>query len=274
MPHARLPIGEVRPPSRTSGARLRGGYGVLSTRPLHILAFLSPLILLYELGSILYLSDDHGALIETIRAWRMLSAFFEAFGVAGFYLPGVALATVLLIWHFLERDRCAVRPAVLAGMLMESIGWVLPLLVLTVLAQRLLPGNPVPGPAAGTPMQALQAMSWQAKTTISIGAGLYEELLFRMILIAGVHLILVDMCKSGEVLGRTAAVLVSTAAFALYHDVRLSGGGVNIAALLHYLIAGLYFALLYLFRGFGIAAAVHALFDILVLILLPIPPVG
>lgn len=271
MAPSQLPLGEVRPPARTSGARLRGGYGVLSTRPLHILAFLSPLIVIYELGSIMYLSDSHGALIETIRAWKILSGFFEAFGVAGFYLPGVALATVLLVWHFLERDRCAVRPAVLVGMLMESIGWVLPLLVLTVLLQRLLPGNPPPAPAVGAPVQALQALSWQAKLTISIGAGLYEELLFRMILIAGVHLVLVDMCKAGELLGRTVAVLVSTAAFALYHDVRISGGGVNTAALLHYLLAGLYFALLYLFRGFGIAAAVHALFDILVLILLPGP---
>jgi hypothetical protein len=269
-----MPLGEVRPPARTSGARLRGGYGVLSTRPLHILAFLSPLIVIYELGSILYLSDSHGTLIETIRAWRMLSGFFEAFGVAGFYLPGVALATVLLIWHLLERDRCAVRPAVLVGMFMESIGWVLPLLVMTVLAQRMLPGDSVPPAAAVAPPETLQALSWQARATISIGAGLYEELLFRMILIAGVHLVLVDLCKSGEVLGRTVAVLVSTAAFALYHDVRISGGGVNVGALLHYLLAGLYFAVLYLFRGFGIAAAVHAMFDILVLILLPAPVAG
>lgn len=270
MPSSQLPIGEVRPPARTSGARLRGGYGVLSTRPLHILAFLSPLIAVYEFGSIYYLSDSHGALIETIRAWKMLATFFEAFGVAGFYLPGVALATVLLIWHFLERDRCAVRPGVLVGMLMESIGWVLPLLVITVVAQQLLPGH-TPAPAVGAPIQTLQALPWQARLTISIGAGLYEELLFRMILIAGIHLLLVDLCKFGELLGRTAAVLFSTAAFALYHDVHFSGGGVNYAALLHYLVAGLYFALLYLFRGFGITAAVHALFDIFVLILIPAP---
>jgi hypothetical protein len=273
MPRAQIPLGEVRPPARTSGARLRGGYGVLSARPLHILAFLSPLIIVYELGSILYLSDHHGAMIETIRAWKILSGFFEAFGVAGFYLPGVALATVLLLWHVLERDRWAVRPAVLLGMLMESIGWVLPLLVLTVLVQRLLPGGEgAIQPAAGASGQALLDMPWQARLTISIGAGLYEELLFRMILIAGVHLVLVDLCRSGETIGRMAAVLISTAAFAFYHDVRLADGTVNVAAVAHYLLAGLFFAILYLFRGFGITASVHALFDILVLILLPAPP--
>ncbi len=267
MARGQLQIGEVRPPARTSGARLRGGYGVLSTRPLHILAFLSPLILLYELGSIFFLSDSSGQLVETIRAWKILAGFFEAFGVAGIYLPGVALVTVLLVWHFLERDRWAVRPAVLAGMFMESIGWVLPFLVLTVLLRRALPDHVLPAAAGSTP--DLLAMPWQAKLTISIGAGLYEELLFRMILIAGVHLILVDLCKSGELIGRAVAVAVSTVAFALYHDVRLPGGGVNAGALLYYLVAGLYFALLYLFRGFGITAAVHALFDIFVLVLLP-----
>jgi membrane protease YdiL (CAAX protease family) len=254
------------PPRRTSGARLRAGYGLLSTRPLHILVFLSPLIILYELGSVLYLSDSHGALIETIRAWKILSSFFEAFGVVGFYLPGVALATVLLIWHFFERDRFAVRPAVLMGMAMESVGWVLPLLVLTVLLQRALPGDGVPPPAAGAPAQALMEMTWQARLTISLGAGIYEELLFRMILIAIVHFLAVDLFRLREGLGRSLAVLVSAGAFALYHDVGLPGGGIDPGALLYFLLAGVYFAVLYLFRGFGIVVGVHAVFDVFVLI--------
>lgn len=256
---------------RTSGARLRAGYGVLSTRPLHILAFLSPLILLYELGSFLYLSDSHGAMIETIRAWKILSGFFEAFGVVGFYLPGVALATVLLIWHFFERDRTAVRPVVLAGMAMESVGWVLPLLMLTVLLQRALAGDAPLPPAAGAPPQALLEMTWQARLTISLGAGLYEELLFRMILIAVVHFLAVDLFRLGEAAGRTAAILVSAGAFALYHDVGAPAGGIDAAALLYFLLAGVYFAVLYLFRGFGIVVGVHAMFDVFVLLFAPGP---
>ena len=91
-----------RPP-RHAGHRAPEPYARASKAPLHVLVFLLPLVIAYEIGSALYLSGAGGAPAETIRATKILSRFFESFGAAGLYLPGVALVAVLLIWHVLER---------------------------------------------------------------------------------------------------------------------------------------------------------------------------
>src|SRR5436190_7062429 len=99
----------------------RTGYAWVSTRPLHVLLFLLPLMAAYELGSIRYLSDPGHGVIETIGARKILTDFFNTFGVAGYYLPPVVLSFVLLLWHVLEKDRWKVQGSVLLGMLMESV---------------------------------------------------------------------------------------------------------------------------------------------------------
>ena len=56
--------------------------------------------------------------------------------------------------------------------------------------------------------------------SISIGAGLYEELLFRMMLIAVLHTLLVDVGKLASPVGATIAVVISAAAFTAYHPLK------------------------------------------------------
>lgn len=236
-------------------------YWLLSTRPLHVLVFLAPLVALYELGSVFFLADDKSGLSETIGARKILVDFFDAFGAATLYLPGVALVVVLMVWHLLERDRWAVRAGVLVGMAAESVLWTAPLLVLGLLLAQSGKAH-----AAATSLDPLAALPWQGRLTLSIGAGLYEELLFRLILIALVHFVLVDLARLRNTVGGVVAVLVSAVAFALYHDVSAAGGGIDLKLAGFYAVAGLYFALLFVLRGFGIVVAVHALYDVVVLV--------
>lgn len=250
------------------GRRDEHGYAKLSMRPLHILVFLLPLIIAYEVGSVRFLSHQAHGTIETIKAHSILLAFFQDFGIAGRFLPALTLLTVLLVWHVLNGDSWRIRPAFLGGMLMESVAWTIPLMVLVALIDLL--GNGLGAPPAAT-LQAtssLAAMSDQAKITISLGAGLYEELLFRMIGIAALHLVFVDLARLGERWGIALAILVSAAAFAVYHDVVLPGGQLDTLRAASLMFAGAYFGLIYTMRGFGIVVAVHALYDILVLVLL------
>lgn len=256
-------------PTRRNSAtppRLRGdeGYFKLSTRPLHVLVFLLPFIVLYEMGSLFYLADTHHGVIETIRAWSILSGFFEAFGVAGFHLPAIALVIVLFAWHYFLHDPWRVKPVVIAGMGVESALWCLPLLVFGMLVIPRTQGML----QAGDP-GAIQAMPWQARLTLSIGAGLYEELLFRLILISLIHFIVVDLCRQSHSTGFVLAAIVSAVSFAFYHNIAHPGGGADIGLIISYTFAGLYFAILFLLRGFGVAVATHALYDIVVLVAAP-----
>ncbi len=241
-------------------------------RPLVVLIFLLPLIVLYEVGSVLYLADASTGVVETIRAKSMLDHFFGEFGMVGVYLPGVALVAVLLTWHLLNHDRWRVRLSTLVGMGGESIAWTAPLLMIAVLVQHAMmqPQAQVVVGAGQVLAGAtdLQAMGWQARLTISLGAGLYEEMLFRMIVILGVHFLLVDLLHFSDRTGKLLALVVSAVSFALYHDLSAAGSGLGWGKAVFYVASGLYFGGLYLLRGLGIVVAVHAIYDVVVLVAL------
>ena len=238
----------------------RDGYAWLSMRPLYVLLFLLPMMVLYELGSLKYLSDASRGTVETIGARKILTQFFDTFGVAGYYLPPLVLSSVLLTWHMLERDKWKVQPTVLLGMLLESVLWMLPILVFGQLVGS--------HPSIGAPPPDLASHTWQAKVTLALGAGIYEESLFRLVLFTAVHFVVVDLLKQSQNIGYVIAAMVSALAFTLYHDVTLPSGGLALGKFLFFLGAGLYFAILFVLRGFGIAVATHAFYDILVLNLL------
>lgn len=246
---------------RAPSAGASADYWTLSSRPLYALALLSPLVLLYELGSALYLTNSGEGVRQTIRAQRLLGEFFEATGIVGLFMPGIALVAVLLAWHVLRRDPWRLRPAVLAGMAVEAAAWVLPLLVLGGVLGRSIVALAAPDP--------LSELGWQARATISIGAGLYEELLFRLVGLALLHFVLSDLAGMRDGLARALALAGSAIAFALYHDASFTATGANWSALGFYLAAGLFFGTLYLLRGFGIVVAAHAFYDLFVLVIFP-----
>jgi membrane protease YdiL (CAAX protease family) len=246
-----------------------GAYARWSTRPLHVLVFLLPLVLLYELGSAVYLADPGTGTVERIRAERLLNDFFQIFDVGGVYLPGVVLVVTLVVWHILTGDRWRVRWGVLGWMLVECAAWTLPLLVLLHVVDRAF--GPVGGAvaaAAATGGGGLADLPTGARITIALGAGLYEELLFRMVAIALIHLVLVDLMRAPDMAGRVAAVVIAAAAFALYHDVVGADGSFDWRRLSAFFAAGLYFGALYAGRGLGIVVGVHAMYDAVVLVLL------
>ncbi len=247
-------------------------YWTLSERPLHSLAFLAPLVLLYELGALLYLTDPTAGVQQTIRAKKLLDLFFQSLGVVGLLVSGLAMLAVLLVMHLLSRDRWILRFPVLIGMLLEAALWALPLVVLGSIFQR---AGAMLAPAAAIAEQvstgpaAMLALPWQARVTIALGAGIYEELMFRLVAIATIHLVVRDLLRFTEPVARAAAILGSAIAFALYHDVNTAGGGIHWPAALFFTAAGLYFGVIYAARGLGIVVAAHALYDIIALVILP-----
>jgi len=282
----------------------RDDYWTLSRLPLHALVFLVPLILLYEVGSVWFLRDASaggGGVTTQIRAESLLYLFFQHFGAVALMLPGITLAAVLLISHLVRRDRWTVRPMVIVGMFLESAVWVLPLIVMagvvTDAASRIAGGGLGGGGMAawggwvGQAGETLRSMPWQARATIAVGAGVYEELLFRMILIAVCDTLLKVLVEKPA----TRVVLVvalTSLCFAAYHDAAFTydhstGQGFFsvVRTLLHdgpgaaaarvkwgnfifYAVAGVYFACIYLMRGFGVVVGTHAAYDVAVLVLL------
>ena len=247
-----------------------------STQPLQALLFLLPLILVYELGIHFVAADATGVPTSDIYARSLMRDFFDVFGVAAYYLPALIVVVVLLSLHVARRDPWQVEYRLYPLMLGESIVLAIPLFVFGLVIAH-APQDPA-GYAAATSHagpHALQVVVQQTtaatphtpvqQLVFSIGAGIYEELLFRLIGIALLHLLLVDILALPTPVGAAGAIVGSAVAFALYHF--SSDNPFEIGLALYYTAAGLYFAVVYVVRGFGIVAGAHALYDVMVVLL-------
>lgn len=245
------------------------GYFTLTTKPLHILVFLLPVILYYEIGLLGWIGIQGSS--SSIEAHQLLSRFFQIFGVFGLHLPAIALVLTLLLQHLFNRDPLKIKPMFLLAMIAESAFLTGPLIVLTMVL------SPTTGTQAS--LAALQAggadaavfsADFQHRLMIAIGAGLYEEMLFRLVLITMLHFLITDVLGFRDRAGKMLAVFGAALAFTLIHDqIRLATGGVNLRLALFILISGVYLGTLFLVRGFGIAVGVHLMWDLLAVVILP-----
>ena len=108
-----------------------------------------------------------------------------------------------------------------------------------------------------------------ANVVTGIGAGIYEELVFGLILIIVLMVLFQDVLQLGHRSSIILSVLISAALFGAYHHiVYLEGQFIqsspfNWAEFSFRTIAGIYFAVLFAIRGFGITAGAHAFYDII-----------
>lgn len=226
-----------------------------SRRPLAALIFILPLILLYEAGTWWFHLDPAGRSETRILAFTWIRRAFAHFGAHGTLLAPAAVICLLLGWHLFARHPWRLRITVPMAMAGESALLSVPLILLV-------------GLVTGTHLlQRPTIDDWAALVVLGVGAGVYEELIFRLIGFALLHGLLVDLAglRAGISLGVTIAV--TSVAFALYHHV---GGGEPFTwlAMLFRTAAGVWLGLIFAARGFGLAAGAHAAYDVLLVTLL------
>ncbi|MFI5229672.1 MAG: CPBP family intramembrane glutamic endopeptidase, partial [Gemmatimonadales bacterium] len=112
----------------------------------------------------------------------------------------------------------------------------------------------------------IERTSWPTRLMLSLGAGLYEELFFRVLLVgglaAGARIVLGLGQRAGGVLAATVGALV----FAAFHYIGPYGDPLQLQSFVFRTLSGLAFSGLYLLRGFGITAWTHALYDAMLLL--------
>jgi len=235
--------------SRHDVADLRDDrYGRLSRQPLHALAFVLPPLVLFHV-SLLWAPD-------VLMAHRHVGQIMQFFGVTGPLMPAIAIPAVLLIQHALSHRRWRIRPLVPLVMAAESILWALPLLALLQILGPLSAANGQP--------------PTYARTMVSLGAGIYEEFVFRLVLIELLVLLLVDVLNGPKTAMTVAAAVVSAVAFSLYHPQAWQDGHFGSALLwgpfAFRALAGGYLAAIFVLRGFGIVVGAHALYNVTVML--------
>ncbi|MDB4878854.1 MAG: Abortive infection protein [Gemmatimonadetes bacterium] len=223
------------------------------------LLFALPLLLLYELLALVAPVQASGGVIRNGADVLLTSLFVAILGPHGpaAFMTVVIGGALYLVWR--DRQPAPLRTRTFAVMLGESavLALLFGLVVGTATMQLLGPLQSLA--AGGMPDSAL------SRFTLSLGAGLYEELLFRVVLVAllakGLQLLRMSRVHAGIV-----ATIIGALLFSAFHYVGALGEPWQLESFTFRFIAGLAFSALYLTRGFGITAWTHALYDVAVLL--------
>jgi hypothetical protein len=217
--------------------------------------FVFPLFATYQLG-ILLSPGQNGAdfitrgLIELCA--RDLTNYLIVLGVMAVLYAAIILAL---------RARDTFDPQAFVPVLAESTFYALTMGTLIVYVMREViavpPGLRLPVLSTGTggpgPLEII---------VISAGAGLHEELIFRIGGVGGLGWLLSGL--TGAKRAWILALVISSVAFSLAHHIGPAGESFQFAAFTYRTLAGVVFALIYQVRGFAVAAWTHALYDVYV----------
>jgi Type II CAAX prenyl endopeptidase Rce1-like len=227
--------------------------------PLTSLLLVFPLFVVYQIGVLSMPSTYNGADLITSHMLHLLH------GNSGAYLlVNVVLALLFLVLVLVLRKKNTFDPRLFVPVLLESAIYALTMgsLICFVMIDFLhidpkLLIHCATGPAQATPA---------AKVVLSLGAGVHEELLFRLIMVGGG----VWLFERGFGLRRWIAIVlafaISSVLFSAAHHV-IGGEPFHIGVFVYRLLCGLIFATIYQFRGFATGVYTHSLYDIFVLTL-------
>jgi hypothetical protein len=241
-----------------------GSYWQSSRSHRYSLLFALPLLLIYEALAAVLAGDPTVGGVRNGADVLLKSLFATLGGRRGplLFMGAVAAISVWLVWRDLRRNGRRLDAWIFGGMVVESIVLSLAFgLVVGTLTIRIL------GPLGALSMQTgeLETMSGPALLMLSIGAGLYEELLFRVVIVSAIA----NGAQLAFGWGRGAAGVIATILgaliFSAFHYVGAYGDEFTLQSFTFRAIAGVMFSALYLTRGFGITAWTHALYDVWVL---------
>jgi hypothetical protein len=237
--------------------RIASEYWQLSRAPRYSILFALPLLVAYE-GLAALLSNPGGAGVRNGADVIIKSLFIAMAGVRG---PMIFMAVLIgvSIWLVVRDTRKGggIRWRIFLGMLAESVVLALVFgVVVGTITARLL------APFATMALAPVQRLGPATQLMVSLGAGLYEELLFRVVLVTALVAAFQRVAGFGATMAKAAAVVVGAVIFSAFHYIGPYGDPLQLPSFVFRTIGGLAFSALYVTRGFGITAWTHALYDV------------
>jgi len=242
--------------SKQRGKYRHEGYLQETHRPLHSLVFLLPMLIAYEVGIWLTGPMVGAAGMPKMVAVDLLEKFFAAFGATGLHLPALAVVAIMVCSHAVSRQPWEVHWPTLLGMTGESLLLAVPLFVLNHVVASMSP--------TGLFATNARADMWLQQIVLSLGAGIYEELVFRLMLISLLSFLLIDVAELPKTTALAGIIVLSSLAFALQHHYPIGSEPFVAARFAFRLLAGGYLASIFVLRGFGVAVGCHAFYDVIV----------
>ena len=237
-----------------------------SRAPRYSLLFALPLLVVYEVMAAALAGPQRGlrngadVILQTLVA--------SAVGRDGMLYVIGAVIVLCAAWVVRDARRHggigAIRPGYFPRMFLEAAALaVIFAIVVATATSQLLAGlgaslMTVDGAQAVAPVRLDTATA----VMLSLGAGLYEELLFRVLLVTAIAAGMRALLGASTLTAGIVASVVGAIVFSAFHYVGAYGDTFTVQSFTFRAIAGLAFSGLYLTRGFGITAWTHALYDI------------
>lgn len=214
-----------------------------------------PLFILYEI--LILISQPSGDAIVRISVDVWVKSLFSSLGVNAISFSLLIIAVVGLFILYKEKERLkTLKFAYFPMLLLEATIYAI---VVAFISQSLV--SFVLNMAASDPISTLTTTQ---KLALSLGAGLYEELFFRVILVT-VFILIFTKVFGKKWAAVTAAVVLSALLFSAVHYIGSMGDAFTMGSFLYRFLFGLILNGIYVWRGFGVAAWTHAIYDIMVI---------
>ena len=229
-----------------------GYFSETRSLPLSIVSIL-PLILLYHVGIV----QRNYQVRNMAEVWLAGPLGLAGLHVAQVVNVAVIIALIVVLWR---SDHTGIPSLLLVPVMVAEAG--LYALVLhrgsVVLAQAVYDGA----------RQVFFAVNLKspAELFLALGAGVYEELVFRLLMVGGGSLLLQKVCRWSPALSVGVCLAASSLLFSAVHHMGPLGEPFDGYVFTFRAICGLLLAVVYLTRGFGVAVWTHSLYNALVIL--------
>ena len=233
-------------------------YWEQTRQPLICLVFLAPLLAVYETGVFWLGGHNPEAIRNGADYW--MRGWLHQVGFGATWLLPTLVVVALLVWQVFGKYPWRVSSDTLVGMFAESLLFAFLLIVIGQLQEFAFQRWGIPASLSVGPQAATRIVTY-------IGAGVYEEVMFRLGLLPACY----GLFRISQIPVRWAAVLAilaTSVTFSLAHYMGSESEQFLLFSFTFRALAGLFFAVLFVFRGFGITVGCHAAYDLLVGVLL------
>ncbi len=215
-----------------------------------------PLLLLYEVGIIwVNMGRDSGV---RISSEGILKSFFSKLGLTHeLFLLGIVLliGIGIIVWERKKKVTFSTRyPGLI---ILESSVYAIVLAFFVSGATQFLL----------SPLMMIQDGGHHGLATnlvLSLGAGIYEELLFRVLIVGGAFWVLRKLFPNSRRMMYIVAAVIGALSFSAIHHLGVYGDPWTLDVFLYRAIWGLVFSIVFLVRGFAVVAWTHALYDVMI----------
>jgi CAAX prenyl protease-like protein len=273
-----------------------------TSRPIYALWYLLFFIVIYEVGTIAFNPEILSRSLTDARVvvsfvWGQNILKFLGFSERMTWIATpLTIVVILLALQMTSGTSWRVRIRDFGPMSLECILLAIPLIVLSLAVNRsvnydqqeafasyrgverteavyLVINNASEGQVDFAEATEQRANPLGVDIVTGIGAGIYEEFVFRLILICLLMLVFQDMLGMSWQWAVFISVMIAAILFSVHHHIFFVNGHFQVgepfvfSKFIFRTLAGVYFAIVFAVRGFGITAGSHAFYNIIAAVL-------